>query len=207
MHQNSILIFEKYAQKYFKSGMRVLEIGPGGLPSEYQSCVANKSIIWHTLNIKEDSQFTYSGVSEYNYPIPDNTYDIVLSGQVLEHVRKIWIWIKELSRVCKVDGYVITINPVSWHYHDAPVDCWRVYPEGMKALYGEGGLEVIMSQFETIEGKTIRRPIPGIGIDSQSRRKRLVYRILGLFGFPVECCYDTITIGQKLTVPNSKSLF
>lgn len=185
--------------------MRVLEIGPGGMPSEYQSCVASESIIWHTLNIRKDAQFTYSGVSGYDYPIPDNTYDIVLSGQVLEHVRKIWRWIKELSRVCKVGGYVITINPVSWHYHDALVDCWRVYPEGMKALYEEGGLEVIISKFETIEGKNIRRTIPGIGIDSQSRRKRLVYRILGLFGFPVECCYDTITIGWKLAVNSKKT--
>ena len=32
------------------------------------------------------------------------------------------------------NGYIITINPVSWKYHEAPVDCWRIYPEGMKTI-------------------------------------------------------------------------
>ena len=29
---------------------------------------------------------------------------------------------KEVSRVCKIGGKVITIYPVSWHYYEAPVE-------------------------------------------------------------------------------------
>ena len=40
------------------------------------------------------------------FPAPSGAYDIVFSGQVIEHVRKIWLWIKELTRICKVGGLV-----------------------------------------------------------------------------------------------------
>jgi SAM-dependent methyltransferase len=54
---------------------------------------------------------TYESVSEYAFPIDDDCYDIVLSGQVVEHVPRIWRWMREVSRVCKEGGVVITIKP------------------------------------------------------------------------------------------------
>ena len=56
-------------------------------------------------------------------PFPAATFDLVVSGQVLEHVRRVWIWFEEVARVTKPGGYVVTICPVSWPYHEAPVDC------------------------------------------------------------------------------------
>lgn len=64
--------------------------------------------------------------SEYEFPIPSDSYDIVLSGGVIEHVRKVWVWIREVARVCKIGGLVITVAPASWPYHVAPIDCWRL---------------------------------------------------------------------------------
>jgi SAM-dependent methyltransferase len=104
-------MFNKYARQYFQHGMKVLEIGPDNIPSTYQHMIGDSSIIWHTLDIRTDKRLSYSGCEEYSFPIPDNTYDIVLSGQVLEHVGKIWLWIKEVARVCRREGIVITINP------------------------------------------------------------------------------------------------
>ena len=141
MHTNSRLLFQKHARGFFRPGVRVLEIGPDQFPSTYCSLVADPSITWDTLDIWQDARLTYSATSEYSFPAPSDAYDIVLSGQVIEHVRKIWLWIKELTRVCKVGGLVITINPVSWPYHEHPIDCWRAFPEGMRALYEDASLE------------------------------------------------------------------
>ena len=145
--------------------MRVLEIGPDKFPSTYCSLVADRSITWDTLDLWQDARLTYSATSEYSFPAPSDTYDIVLSGQVIEHVRKIWLWIRELTRVCKVGGLVITINPVSWPYHEHPIDCWRAYPEGMRALYEDASLEVLLSIFESLEATQYRRHIPGRSSD------------------------------------------
>ena len=152
MHKNSRLLFEKYARQYFRPEMRVLEIGPDRDPSTYRGIVG-PTAGWDTLDFasRTDVPLTYRTTEEYRFPVPDGEYDLVFAAQVIEHVRKIWRWVPELARVCRPGGLVIIINPVSWHYHESPVDCWRIYPEGMKALCDEAGLEVITSRWESVE--------------------------------------------------------
>jgi|SRR4051794_8432013 SAM-dependent methyltransferase len=197
MHANSRLLFEKYARPHFIKPARVLEIGPDGFPSAYRRAVDDSSMSWDTIDVFKDERLTYVASSEYTFPIPDEAYDIVLSGQVIEHVRKIWVWMREVARVCRPGGLVVTINPVSWPYHEAPVDCWRAYPEGMKALYDEAGLEVILSTWESLEVTGFKRYTPGASPEAQSRLLRVAGRLLGRVGFPVERAYDSITIGRK----------
>jgi SAM-dependent methyltransferase len=203
MHTNSKLLFEKYARGYFKPSMRVLEIGPGDIPSTFQRLIGDSSIFWHTLDITDDPMLTYRALSEYEFPVESASYDLVLSGNVIEHVRKIWVWLPELARVCKPSGLVVTINPVSWPYHEAPIDCWRIYPEGMKALYESAGLDVEMSHCESLELPSGRHGLPGCSPEYQSRKRRFAYRLLSFTGFPVECAFDTITIGRKHNLAHS----
>jgi len=197
MHENSKLLFSKYAKPFFRSSSRILEIGPDAVPSSYRTIVGDETITWDTLDIFDSEKLTYPNVNEYHFPIPDNSYDVVVAGQVIEHVRKIWLWVCELERVCKKGGYVIIINPVSWVYHEAPVDCWRIYPEGMRALCENTRLHIIISRFESLEAPGYKRYSPGISAAFQPKKLRLFYRIAGLVGVPVERAYDTITIAQK----------
>ncbi len=197
MHANSKLLFEKYAKQHFQPNLKVLEIGPDVFPSNYQQIVANSTMTWDTVDFPRDFPLTHTLNSEYNFPIPDNSYDIVLSGQVIEHVRKIWVWMREVARVCKPGGLVITINPVSWPYHEAPVDCWRIYPDGMRALSDDAGLEVVTSLMESLESKRFHHGLPGRSPELQPAIIRRVFHILDKFHFPVECAYDTVTISRK----------
>ncbi|MBU2063807.1 MAG: hypothetical protein KKF93_05375, partial [Candidatus Omnitrophica bacterium] len=94
------------------------------------------------------------------------------------------------------DGHVITIAPISWTYHEAPVDCWRIYPEGMKALYEEAGLKVDLCKFESLETYHHRMIIPGVGAmkNESGNFKSLIKNIIG---WPLTCSFDTIAIGTK----------
>lgn len=197
MHTNSKLLFQKYAIEHFRPGCRVLEIGPNKIPSDYQQLVGSQCAAWDTLDMTDNPGLTYRTQSEYSFPIADSAYDVVVSGQVLEHVRKIWTWMREVARVCKPGGVVITVSPVSWPYHEAPHDCWRVYPEGMRALYEEASLDVLMSNWESLEAPQFSRHIPGRSWEWQPRGWRTANRLLGHFGLPVESAFDTITIGRK----------
>jgi SAM-dependent methyltransferase len=197
MHTNSKLLFDKYGKSFFRSGSRVLEIGPDAFPSSYQSLVNDASITWETTDISDRGSMTYPNAGEYSFPVPNDSYDIVLSGQVIEHVKKIWVWVKELERVCKKGGYVIIINPVSWPFHAVPVDCWRIYPDGMKALLEDTSLRIVASRFDSLEVPGRKRYLPGVSEEFQTPKMRLFYRLAGWFGFPVERAYDTITIAQK----------
>ncbi len=102
MHLNSRLIFEKYATEYFPAGARVLEIRSRRFPSAYRAMVDRGNLSWDTLDIHQNPSLTHVAPSEYSFPVPDDTYDVVVSGQVIEHVRKIWVWMREVVRVCKV---------------------------------------------------------------------------------------------------------
>src|SRR3989338_3374329 len=152
MHLNSELLFRKYLAPLFKSGMKVLEIGPDSKnPDVFRKIVGDSSIVWETIDMEKTyPELTYVARDEYIFPIEDNYYDIVFSSSVIEHVRKVWVWIAELARVCKKGGKVLTISPISWPYHGVPYDCWRIYPEGMKTLYAEAGLSGESRFFETL---------------------------------------------------------
>lgn len=152
MHNNSLLLFDKYAAHKFLANpnAKVLEIGPDNTPSTYQKRV-NWQGQWDTLDIHPYCKPTILSKNAYQFPILSKTYDIVFSAQVIEHVPYIWKWLPELSRVCKTGGLLITINPVSWEYHTAPVDCWRIYPDGMQALYDYAGVNTNLSVFEAID--------------------------------------------------------
>jgi SAM-dependent methyltransferase len=155
---------------------------------------------WDTLDITDQYiKPTYIAKSPTSFPIPDASYDMVLSGQVIEHVGPIWDWMRELARVCKPGGLVITINPVSWHYHEAPIDCWRIYPEGMKALCQSAGLDVLLSKWESLEMESARW-LPGF----IKGRKNVCLRLSGFLNLvgvalrlPIEGAFDTVTVARK----------
>jgi SAM-dependent methyltransferase len=201
MHKNSRLLFQKYARGFFAPGMRVLEIGPDRDPSTYHRLAGEAFAAWDTLDFaaRTDVPLTYRTESEYEFPVPGDSYDIVFSAQVIEHVRKIWRWMPELARICRPGGLVITLNPVSWHYHESPVDCWRIYPEGMRALSEDAGLEMVLSEWESVEMERLNRRAPRL-----LRKQQVFQRISGVLGmanallrFPVEGAYDTITVARK----------
>jgi SAM-dependent methyltransferase len=205
MHKNSRLLFEKYARDYFRPTHRVLEIGPDRDPSTYRTLVG-ATAAWDTLDFasRADIPLTYRTTDEYVFPVEDGVYDIVFAAQVIEHVRKIWRWMPELARVCAPGGHVIVINPVSWHYHESPVDCWRIYPEGMRALCDDAGLEVVASTWESVELEKLGDLTP-----VRLRKHRIMQRLSGVVGmlnaglkFPVEAAYDTITVARRPVNPS-----
>jgi SAM-dependent methyltransferase len=199
MHANCRLMFEKYARSFFKPGMRILEIGPDGDggPSALKRLVRDASLVWETVDFVQRPGITHLMADENKFPLPSDVYDIVVSANVIEHVRKVWVWIKEAGRVCKPGGFVITLNPISWIYHPVPFDCWRIYPDGMRALYEEAELDVLESIWESLENPGYKRYIPGISKEHQGRLRRNFDRLFGKLGFPVERSYDSVTIGQK----------
>ncbi len=221
MHLNSELLFRKYAAPIFRDFQRVLEIGPTGFPSAYQRIVNKETIKWDTVDFADTkyigtaNQFlTYPISNPYVFPIENDKYDIVLSGQVIEHVEKLWIWINELKRVTTNGGIIIIINPVSWPYHEAPLDCWRIFPSGVKALADEAHLEVILSLFESLEKEELRTKdsslnfIPGKSYNYEKKisevNKKIAWNkfirkipFLSKLEIPIEVSFDTISILRK----------
>lgn len=82
--------------------------------------------------------------SPYSLPFSDGAFDLVVSGQTLEHSPQPWRLVREMGRVVRPGGCVITVNPSSGPSHMEP-DCYRFLPAGMAGLAEWAGLEILMS--------------------------------------------------------------
>ena len=67
-------------------------------------------------------------------------YDVVLSGQTLEHVRRPWLWFPKVVEFCRSGGLIWITAPNTWEFHEFPIDCWRIWPDGMRTLFEDSGM-------------------------------------------------------------------
>lgn len=85
-----------------------------------------------------ENQITDASYPEFNVlelPFKDDTFDAVVSDQVLEHVEgDPFLAVKEMYRVLKPNGIALHatcfINPI----HGSPNDYWRFTPDALKLL-------------------------------------------------------------------------
>ncbi|MGP9812139.1 class I SAM-dependent methyltransferase [Rhodopseudomonas sp. NSM] len=75
--------------------------------------------------------------------IADDSQDVVLCSQVLEHTRHPWRLVQEIARVLRPRGLVFLAAPSAGHVHRYPEDCFRYNPDGLPALAEAAGLVVI----------------------------------------------------------------
>ena len=80
----------------------------------------------------------------YNYPFIDQQFDAVISNQVMEHVELFWVWVLEMARLVRVDGYLIISTTWKFKVHRWPVDCWRILPDGMKTILSYANLDPLV---------------------------------------------------------------
>jgi SAM-dependent methyltransferase len=77
----------------------------------------------------------------YRIPLASNSVDVVFSGQVFEHIPFFFTSMLELQRILKPGGRIFVTVPSRGHRHNV-YDCWRFYPDGMRAMAAFAGLEL-----------------------------------------------------------------
>lgn len=73
----------------------------------------------------------------------EGQFDVVVTTQVMEHVRMPWLWIKDVVHIAKLGGLVYVCTPHTIGFHEYPIDCWRAWPDGMRALLEYADVEVL----------------------------------------------------------------
>lgn len=141
MHPESMTAMRNMLQRYGGEKANVLDVGSLDINGTYRDLVTVEYGFKYTgLDQSEGPNVDIVSPDPFNYPIKDNTYDIVISGSTMEHVTAIWKWVPELVRVLKPGGLLCIVTHWSFPEHRYPVDCWRILPDGMQYLFDETGM-------------------------------------------------------------------
>jgi len=114
--------------------VQVLDIGGADVNGGYLPIFADPRYEYRTVDIEPGEGVDIVLDDPYVLPLQDDSVDVVLSGQMLEHCEFFWLTFAEMVRVLKPTGLLILIAPSAGPIHRYPVDCYRFYPDAYHAL-------------------------------------------------------------------------
>lgn len=130
-------------------------------------------------------------------PVEDESFDAVLSTQVLEHVSDPTLYLSECHRVLRPGGELLLSTHGVMSYHPDPVDYWRWTCAGLRRAVEEAGLEVV--RFEGIMGLAAS----GLQLIQDAWWGRVPGRLRPLMAFVVQ---SLIALADKFEPRESKDL-
>ena len=120
-------------------GGRVLDIGCGMKP--YKKYLRGCSEYVGMDNNKDVKPDVVGDIREL--PFSDGYFDGVLCTEVLEHLPRPEMGIRQISRVLKTGGYLYLTVPQEWCLHYEPDDYFRFTKYGIRYLLENNGFEIL----------------------------------------------------------------
>jgi SAM-dependent methyltransferase len=148
MHPSSFDKVADFVQKYLERRRQeplvILDLGSQDFNGSYRPLFDRKP--WRYLGVDMTVGKNVDIVLRNPYrwrEIRAGSADVIVSGQTFEHTEFFWLTMREIARSLKAGGLVCIIAPSAGDEHRYPVDCWRVYPDGLRALARSARLEVL----------------------------------------------------------------
>ena len=146
MHKSSMRRMEWFAETYLKTKKRckILDVGSYDVNGCYKNIFSEKGHLYEGLDMEMGPNVDICPKKAYQWEeVIDDNYDVVISGQALEHIEFFWVTIAEIVRVTKEGGIICLIAPRGFEEHRYPVDCWRFLTDGMIAIARFYDLEIL----------------------------------------------------------------
>lgn len=147
MHTSSYMNMEQFIKNHLPQGkrLRIADIGSQdvGQNSSYKPLfslehdyVGCDMVPGHNVDVVLKNPYHWK-------ELKSKSFDVVISGQAFEHIPYVWITMSEISRILKEDGLCCIIAPSNGILHRYPLDCWRFYEDGFRALAQYTGLKTV----------------------------------------------------------------
>lgn len=125
----------------------VLDVGCGAqpyrrlLPSHVHYIGIDTSDAGNHFGYQAPDTLYFSGV---RWPVGDESVDLVLCSEVLEHVSEPGIFLSEMYRCLRPGGRVLLTVPFAARWHFIPYDYWRYTPAGLKQLLTRASFQKVV---------------------------------------------------------------
>jgi len=144
MHKSTLKRMTEFVEKYLKTdgNLKILDVGSYDVNGTYKPLFENPNWQYFGLDIEAGPNVDIVVNQDYEWNIKEE-YDIVISGQTLEHVKDMHKFMRTIYKTIKPGGLICIIAPTisdegeSFIEHKYPIDCWRIMPDGMKFLLEE----------------------------------------------------------------------
>ena len=126
--------------------LRVLDLGSYDVNGSYRPLFAKEKWRYEGADSSRGPNVDHVLTDPYRWAFDDASYDVVVSGQAFEHIKFFWLTWKEMVRILRPGGLIFLLAPSKGVEHRHPVDCWRFYRDGMRALGELEDLEVLEAE-------------------------------------------------------------
>lgn len=134
-----VLLLEEVARHAPLLRGKVLDVGSGRWRRYQHLCTNAAEYI--TLDLDPAGGPDLVGSAEA-IPLQGGSVDGVLCTQVLEHVQRPWVVVRELHRVLRAGGRVLLTAPQTNELHEEPRDYFRYTRYGLTSLLEEAGFRI-----------------------------------------------------------------
>jgi SAM-dependent methyltransferase len=129
---------------------RLLDVGCGDKPYEaiFRPHVTDYVGIEHESSFAETSACSSDRKPDLYYdgtrlPFADESFDTVMSIQVLEHTPRPQHLLNDMARVVVRGGVVLLCAPFSFRLHGEPHDYFRYSPHGLREMCAQAGVRIL----------------------------------------------------------------
>lgn len=152
MHKSSMLKMEYFKNNYLNSDeeLKILDVGSFDRTGDYNygQILNEKKWDYNGLDLREGNNVDIVVENPYDWQeLESNSFDVVISGQALEHIQFFWLTMEQINRVLKPGGLCCIIVPSEGPVHKNPYDCYRFNEDGVISL-------AMYVKFEILESGT-----------------------------------------------------
>ena len=115
---------------------KVLEVGSYDVNGSVRPLFKNRHRFpeYTGIDMREGPGVDIVGLAS-NLPFEPETFDCVVTTEMLEHDSRVWVSVQEFFRVLKPGGHVIiTTRNIGFPFHEYPHDYWRFTADGLRVL-------------------------------------------------------------------------
>lgn len=148
MHPSAAQNMQNFVNRYLvplkeiNTKLKIVDIGSFDVNGNLRSQFEFDNWQYIGIDINEGKNVDIVLEDPFKLPFDNNSIDVVVSANTIEHVEYPWKTFEEISRVIKEGGLICIIAP-SFGGHHTEFDAWRILPDGMNSLCKWSALTVL----------------------------------------------------------------